>query len=73
MVQSMVPPITLANHVIAGPLALWGFLQQLPAKYRLRPKKVLPSERGATGTLPYGKSGLGYCITFIKKLDEDLR
>ena len=24
-----------------------GFLQHLPAKYRLRPKKVLPSERGA--------------------------
>ena len=25
------------------------------------------------GTLPYGKYGAGYCITFIKSLDEGLR
>ena len=25
------------------------------------------------GTEPYGKYGAGYCITFIKSLDEDLR
>ena len=30
----------------AGPLALWGFLQDLPAKYRGRPKKILQFERG---------------------------
>ena len=42
------------NHVIAGPdlhrarpLALWGFLQDLSAKYWGRPKKVLRYERGA--------------------------
>ena len=47
----MVTPI---NHVIAGPdlhragfLALSGFLQDLSAKYRGRPKKVLQFERGA--------------------------
>ena len=31
------------------------------------------SERWAPGPVPYGKSGPGYCITFIKKLDENLR
>ena len=36
-------------------------------------KKVSPSEHGALGTLHYGKSCPGYCITFIKKLDEGLR
>ena len=25
------------------------------------------------GTEPYGKYGAGYCIKFIKSLDEDLR
>ena len=25
------------------------------------------------GTVPYGKYGAGYCITFIKILDEGLR
>ena len=36
-------------------------------------KNVLPSEHGAPGTLPYGKSSPGFCIAFIKKLDEGLR
>ena len=35
-------------------------------------KKVVPFEHGALGTVPYGKSAPGYCITFIKKLDKDL-
>ena len=46
--------VTPTNHVItgpdlyrAGPLALWGFLQDLSAKYRQRPKKVLRFEREA--------------------------
>ena len=46
--------IKRTNHVIAGldlnrigPLALWGYLQDLSAKYRGRPKKVLQFERGA--------------------------
>ena len=30
-------------------------------------------ERWGRSTVPYGKSGRGYCITFIKSLDEDLR
>ena len=72
--------VTLTDHVIpgldlhcAGPMALWGFSQHLPAKYRRRPKKVLTSERGAPGTVPHGKSSQIYCITFIKRLDEGLR
>ena len=36
-------------------------------------KKALPSEHGAPGILRYGKSGVGYCIMFIKRLDEGLR
>ena len=35
-------------------------------------QKVLHSERGALGSIPFGKSGPGYCITFIKRLDERL-
>ena len=31
-------------------------------------KKVLPSEHGASGTLHHGKSGPGFCITFMKSL-----
>ena len=27
---------------------------------------VLPSERRAPGSVPFGKFGLGYCIMFIK-------
>ena len=36
-------------------------------------KRVLPSELWAPGIVPYGKSGPGHCVTFIKRLDEDLR
>ena len=46
--------ITRTNHVItgpdlnrAGPLTLWGFLQDVSAKYWERPKKVLRFDRGA--------------------------
>ena len=46
--------VTPTNHAIAGPdlhragpLALRGFLQNLSAKYRRRPKKVLQFQRGA--------------------------
>ena len=35
-------------------------------------KKIFPFERGAPGTEPYVKSVPGYCITFIKGLDEGL-
>ena len=60
-------------YIARGPLALRGFLQHLLAKYKRRPKKVLLSERGGPGTVPYDKYGAGYCITSIKRLDEGLR
>ena len=50
MVQLMVTPIHHAfagpDLHCAGPLALGGFLQDLSAKYRERPKKLLRFERG---------------------------
>ena len=49
-----------------GPLTIRDFSNIL------RPKKVLPSECRALGTMPYGESGTGYCITFMKGLDEGL-
>ena len=39
-------------------------------------KKVSPAEHGdpSSGIVPYyGKSGPGYCITFMKRLDEGLK
>ena len=36
---------------------------------QVKTKKVL-SERGAPGTVPCVESVPGYCITFIKRLDE---
>ena len=59
------PYYCLDQITLCRTLALWGFLQHLSAEYR-RPKKVLPSEHGASGTVPYGESGPGYCIMFIK-------
>ena len=55
-----------------GPLALWDFCNILLPNTGEDQKKVLPSKRGAPGTVPYVKSVPGYCITFMKKLDEDL-
>ena len=37
------------------------------------PLATLVFERWAPGTVPYGKSGPGYCITFIERWDEDQR
>ena len=54
------------NYIARG---LWYFLPNIDEDQ----KKVLPFERGAPGTMPYGKSGPSYCITIIKRLDEDLR
>ena len=75
--------VTPTNHVIAGldlhcagPLTLWGFSQDLSAKYRGRPKKKSYdlSAGPQSGTAPhYGKSSPGKCITFIKSLYEGLR
>ena len=72
--------VTLTNHAIARAgstlhevLAIWRFMRHVPGYYSKGQKKVLPSEPGAPGTLRYGKFGLGYCITFLKRIDEGLR
>ena len=70
--------ITLTNHFIAGaspdlhctsPWQFGGFYDIFLPDIGKGQKKVLPvpSEHGAPGTQPYGKSGPGFCITFIKK------
>ena len=61
--------VTPTNHAIAGldlrrsgPLAVWGFLQHLSAKYRGRPKKKSYDLRAGpvAGTAPYySQSGPG--------------
>ena len=81
-VQKMV---TLINHVIArarftlrwassaGPLALWDFCNIFLPKTSKDQKNVLRSERGAPSTVSYAQFDPGYCITFIQRVDEDLR
>ena len=75
--------VTLTNHVIdragftwrGAPSALGDFRKTfLPNIGKTpHPKKVLPSEHGAPGTVHYDQSDPGYSITFIKRLDEGLR
>ena len=50
--------------------ALWRFYQNLLAKFSEGQKKVLTFELGVPGTVPYGISAPGYCITFLTRLDE---
>ena len=57
-----------------GPLALWDFFWNIfPPNTDEDQQEVLPFARGAPGTVPCVKSVPGYCITFIKRLDEGLR
>ena len=72
--------VTLTNHVIdwvgftlRGAPGTSELFQNLLAKYKSRPKKVFLSELGASGTVLYRKSLPGYCIAFIKELDDGLR
>ena len=72
---------TPTNHVISG----WIYIARSPWHFGdfrniFLPSvdedqtKISSSERGAPGTVTYnGKSGLSYCIAFIKRLDEGLR
>ena len=56
------PPPPPPPGYATGPLALWGFSQHLPAKYRWRPCYC-------AGHLALcHKSGSGYCIMFMKKV-----
>ena len=57
----------------SAPVTL-GFSQHLPDKYhRWKPKKVLPLEHWAPGTIPYDKTGPCYCNVLITRLDEGMR
>ena len=72
MIQKMVRPtnhdIAQAEFTLCKAMVLQGFLLHLPVKCRGRAKKnFLPSEHGAPGTVPYGESGPGYCITLMKR------
>ena len=50
----------------------WGFLQHLQPNISEEQKSLTIYARG-TSTVLFGKFGPGYCITFIKRLDEGLR
>ena len=73
--------VTLTKHVIPGPdihctelLARRGFLQHLPAEYCISEdqKKFYHLSAGPWRCAIW-QYGAGYCITFIKSLDEGLR
>ena len=58
--------VTSTNRVIpgpdlycAGPLALWDYRNIFLPNIVEDQKKALPSDRGAPGTVPHGKSGFG--------------
>ena len=59
-------------YICTLPLVLWGFSQHLPAKYRWRLKKVLPSERGVLA-LCYMVNPPWLLHYVHKTLDEGLR
>ena len=73
--------VTLTSHVIdrggftlrGAPGTLEVFAKSSCLIQVKTTKTVLPSESGAPGTVPYGKSAPDYCITFIKRLHEGLR
>ena len=72
--------VTFTNHAIARAgstlLESWqfgDFYDIFLPNIGKGQNKVLPFEHGALGIPPYGKSGPGFCITFIKKLDKGLR
>ena len=65
--------VTPTYHVIAwSPGHFEDFCNIFPPNVG-KDQKIYPSDRRAPGTVPYGKSGPGYCITFINRLDEGLR
>ena len=59
----------------AGPLALWEFSLQSPVNVGETKKNSWAHHlnAGLPGIGPFGKSGRGYCIMFIKRLDKCLR
>ena len=72
--------VTSTNHVVAragftllgDPGALRIFATSF-CQIQVKTKKSLTILALGPGTVPYGKSGPGYCIAFIKRLDDGLR
>ena len=60
-------------YIAWGPWYFENFRKMFLPNIGKEQKKVLPFERGPSGTVPYGKSASGYFITFIKRLDVGLR
>ena len=56
-------------------LAPWHFgdFRNIFLPYIGEDQKSLTIWARASGIVPYGKSDPGYCITFIKRLDQSLR
>ena len=61
------------SYIARGPWNFESFCNIFLPNISEDQKKVLPSKHGAPVPGPCGKSGTGYCIKFIKKLDEGLR
>ena len=55
-----------------GPWHLWDFATSA-CQMQAKTKKSATIRALGPSTVPYGKYGPGYCITFIKSLDEGLR
>ena len=51
-----------------GPCYFGDFRNIFPPNIGEDQTNVLPSKSRAPGTVPFGKSGPGYCIMFIKKV-----
>ena len=67
------PPLRISGYAPVGAPGTWEIFATSSSQILVKAKKVLPSERRAPGSVLYGKYGRGYCITFIKRLNEGVR
>ena len=73
--------VTVTNYVIDragftfhGALGTSEIFEKASCQVQMKTKKkVLPSVGGVPGTVPYGESARGYCITLMKRLNEGLK
>ena len=72
--------VTLTKHVILGPDLHSGFTLALIGDFcNIFLPNVSEDKKSPTicalgpGTVPSGKHGAGYCITFMKRLGDGLR
>ena len=71
--------VTLTKHVIPGRIYIVRGPWQLGDFCNIFRSNISEDQKSPTiwvrgyGTVPYGKYGAGYCIAFIKSLDEGLR